>query len=209
MRRRATTATFVLLAASGLALGGGLSAWAAMVIVSDPAVATVHAPTIPAPDAPSVKLVGGLPQISWNGVRVTAEVPVDRYVVVRHDDGRTDVACAVGGAVRRCRDQGARPGATLTYSLHAAMGSGWRGPDSSPSDEIAIPVPKVVRGAAPQADSAPSATPAPVPTEPTGAAPDAIEPSSTGLPAAVAPTTPSPVATADDGTPSGRPSAGS
>src|SRR4051812_27088969 len=139
MRRSVATAIFAILGASGVAADGGHSASAAMLIVSDLAVATAEAAEIPAMEAPTVKLVSQDPQISWSAVRVGMKVPADRYVVVRTDDGRAEIACVGDAATRSCRDRGAAPGDTVTYTVHATKGVRWRGPDSKPSQEIAVP----------------------------------------------------------------------
>jgi hypothetical protein len=132
--------------------GGGMLAFAGWTSRSVSATFTITAARIPQIARPTATRTI-VPVITWKGVRIAPDTPVDRYVVTRHLGKATRVVCSQPAAVTtRCVDFTAPPGSPFTYTVHATDGEHWIGADSEPSPPLDSPL-------APDPSSAPSATP--------------------------------------------------
>jgi len=174
-----------------VAAGGGLTAWAGWSAGSSTAT-TARSGRVPTMEPPRAEISGKSPKIEWDAVRLSADVPVDRYVVIRIQGSAREEVCRTTG--KSCRDAGAPAGGTLTYIVHATMGTYWIGEDSKPSNAVVVPGPKTlsaqqnevtaVARPAPSSKiaSTPSAT-ASRGSEPADDVPDAPDPKPAGEPA--------------------------
>jgi hypothetical protein len=187
----AIIAGFTVMAVSG----GGVAAWAAMTVTSDPVIVVAEAAEIPTMPAPTVELVAGLPTVSWHEVVTPAGAAVDGYVVVRRTAHGRDVACTVTGSARRCLDDEAPAGSTVRYTVRATEGLGWQSRDSAPSAAVTVPVPGTEPDATPpprrtEPDDDASVDPSPIASEPAiSVSPATTHPSEPVSPAASAETT--------------------
>jgi hypothetical protein len=133
------------------------------------------------------------PRIGWKAVRISADVPVHRYVVTRHLGPVTEVVCdRPATTALRCVDRTAPAGYRMTYSVAARYGDHWVGKASDRSAAVTTPgvavpvtvngvpvlpgvdgepiVPGVAPSASPSADAgsapaAPSGAPSPEPSD--------------------------------------------
>lgn len=144
---------------------------------------TVHAAAIPR-IAPPTARTAAQPRIAWDSVRLTGDVPVQRYVVTRHLGDVAQVACDIPATARpRCTDRHAPAGYQATYTVAARHGAHWTGTDSAPSPAVTTPgvaVPISVNGIL----IVPGAGGTPVVV---GTAPEAVDPSAGPSDAAAAP----------------------
>jgi hypothetical protein len=138
MRSPARTAIVAAGALAVLAAGGGLTAWAGWTTTGVPAQVTARAGHMPGMSAPTVKLAGGDPVISWDRVAMPTGQSVGGYVVTRTAGDRDTVVCQVGAAISDCRDAKAPTGDTVTYVVHATE-QNWSGKDSPRSAAVSIP----------------------------------------------------------------------
>jgi hypothetical protein len=142
-------ALLTLAAVVALAATGGVATLTGWTTGSAPETFTVYAGKIPRMDQPRVH-PHAHPRISWTSVQIAPDVPVQRYVVTRHLGAVAQVACDVPAAsARRCVDRYAPAGYRATYTVSAAYGPRWVGPDSEHSAVVAMPgvaVPILVDG---------------------------------------------------------------
>lgn len=125
-----------------VAAGGGLTAWAGWSAGGSSAVTTARSGRVPTMEPPRAEVLGNFPKIEWDAVRLSAGVPVDRYVVIRLQGSARAEVCRTGG--KSCHDAGAPAGGTLTYVVHATKGAHWVGEDSKPSNPVVMPGPKTL-----------------------------------------------------------------
>ena len=158
---------------AALATTGGVISVVGWTTGSTSEAFTVHAAAVPRVDAPAVR-AATRPRIAWSPVRITGDVPVERYVVTRHLGAVAQVACDVPATARlRCVDRYAPAGYRATYTVAARHGAHWTGPDSAPSPAVTTPgvaVPISVNGML----IVPGTGGTPVVV---GAAPEAVDPS--------------------------------
>ncbi|MFI7603226.1 hypothetical protein [Actinoplanes sp. NPDC049681] len=137
--------------ATAATIGTGVAAYGNWDVKAEAKTFTVRAASIPrmaAPDAempPGEPLVSGDglvvrgPRISWRGVAIAADVPVQRYVVTRHLGPVAQVACDVPAGRTRCVDRHPPAGYLVTYTVAAAYGSYWTGLASEESRPVLLP----------------------------------------------------------------------
>lgn len=158
---------------AALATTGGVISVGGWTTGSTSEAFTVHAAAVPRVDAPNAR-AATRPRIAWTPVRITGDVPVERYVVTRHLGAVAQVACDVPATARpRCVDRYAPAGYRATYTVAARHGAHWTGPDSAPSPAVTTPgvaVPISVNGML----IVPGTGGTPVVV---GAAPEAVDPS--------------------------------
>jgi hypothetical protein len=170
--------------------GGGVLAFAGWTSRSTSATFTVTAakiPQIPRPTATRTIV----PVITWKGVRIAPDDPVDRYVVTRHLGKATRIVCSQPATLlTKCVDFTAPPGSPFTYTVHATDGEYWVGADSEASpplgsllalDPSGTPIAPTVTATVVPATTEPvnpmmaTDAPAPDPTAPVGLVPTATE----------------------------------
>jgi hypothetical protein len=137
MRHRYSTLIVTAGVLATLAAGGGLAAWAGWSAEGRGTTTTARSGRVPVVDPPRAEISGSTPKISWNAVRLSAAISVDRYVLIRIDGSTRAEVCKT--AARSCRDSDAPAGSTLTYVVHATAGSRWAGEDSKPSNAVVRP----------------------------------------------------------------------
>src|SRR5947208_668362 len=134
MRRKAIGMVLAATATTAVLLASG-PARASWTIRSAAGTATVKATRIPVMRAPRAEISGGSPTISWTGI---PSGPADQYVVIRSNGDTRITACTVTADTTTCRDSGATPGSTVTYSVHATIGGHWAGADSDPGNVVTV-----------------------------------------------------------------------
>lgn len=125
--------------AVSIALAGSMVTYASWNSASVSREFTVRSAAIPRMAAPRIA-PGAQPRIAWTPVRLTAKVPVERYRVTRHLGTVAQVACEVPATARPvCEDRYAPPGYRTTYTVAAAHGRHWTGPESPASAVVTVP----------------------------------------------------------------------
>ncbi len=176
MRRLVRPSLILLGTAVALLAGGGVLAFAGWTSRSTSETFTIHAVGIPRMARPIVTRAL-VPTITWKAVRITDDIPVDRYVVTRHLGTAAKVVCSQPATLAaRCFDLTALPGDPFTYTVHATHGEHWVGADSEPSLPVDVP-----SSPAPTEPSSTPVTPSAAPSaSPTGtAAVDDVDPLTT------------------------------
>jgi hypothetical protein len=126
-------------AVAAIALGSGLTAWATWAVGTTHGSATLRGDALPAVGRPDAVLnSGGVPKISWVGVRFPSGAAVGGYAVVRHVGAAQDEVCRVAAATLTCTDTAAAPGSTVAYSVRAVAGDRWAGDPSPKSDPLTV-----------------------------------------------------------------------
>ena len=125
--------------AVSLVLAGSMATYASWSSATVSREFTVRSAAIPRMAAPRV-IAGAQPRIAWTRVRLTAKEPVERYRVTRHLGTVAQVACEVLATARPvCVDRYAPPGYPATYTVAAAHGRNWIGPESPASAVVTAP----------------------------------------------------------------------
>ncbi|PWK50660.1 hypothetical protein BC793_103548 [Actinoplanes xinjiangensis] len=132
--------TVVAGAAVVIVAGSGLAAWASWSVGAANGRAALQGETLPVVGKPEAVLTsGGVPKISWVGVRFPSGAAVGGYAVTRRVGTAQDEVCRVGAATLTCTDTAAVPGSPVTYTVRAVAGDRWAGVASPKSDELTIP----------------------------------------------------------------------
>jgi hypothetical protein len=139
--RRAVAAGIVGAGVVGaLALGSGLTAWATWAVGTTTGSAALQGETLPVVGKPEAVLTsGGVPKISWVGVRFPSGAAVGGYAVARRVGTAQDEVCRVAAATLTCTDTAAVPGSPVTYTVRAVAGDRWAGVASPKSDQLTVP----------------------------------------------------------------------
>ncbi|GAA0802952.1 hypothetical protein [Spirilliplanes yamanashiensis] len=120
-----------------LAVGGSIAAFASWSTAPAASSLTITAGRVPEMAAPRVALIGR-PVVRWDRVRMSADRPVQRYVVTRHADGGSERVCDVPALLATCVDLFAPVGKPVAYSVHATFEE-WAGADSGRSGAVTVP----------------------------------------------------------------------
>lgn len=139
MRQTAKTVIVLGGAALALAAGGGISAWASWETSAKPGAVRTTVSRVPAVAQPKVEKSGNNNKISWSQPTAARDRPFDGFVVLRYSGSLSQTVCSVAAAKHTCTDSKATAGATVTYVVHATMGTTWSGPDSDPSEPFLVP----------------------------------------------------------------------
>lgn len=126
-------------AIGAVAMGSGLTAWAAWSVGSATAPASVRADALPPVGTPDAAIRAGAPRVQWTAVRSRSGQAVGGYVVTRHAGAVKTEACRVTTAVLTCSDPSAAAGSRVTYTVRAIAGTRWAGPPSPASDPVRVP----------------------------------------------------------------------
>ncbi|MEV0897701.1 hypothetical protein [Actinoplanes sp. NPDC049802] len=139
MRRRSAAAIVVTGAVAAIAAGSGLSAWAAWTVSAASGQAVLSGGTLPGVKKPDAALVGEVPTVSWEAVKLGTGQAVGGYLVFRNDGNDRSEVCRVAATALTCADDAAEVGRAVTYTVHATAGNRWVGPPSPISDLVIRP----------------------------------------------------------------------
>lgn len=139
MRRGLATGIVAAGAAAVIAVGSGLTAWANWSVETASGLATLQGDVLPRVGKPTAELVGGVPKVSWVGVRFPSGAAVGGYAVVRHVGNVQGEVCQVGSATLTCADGAAEAGSSVTYTVRAVAGDRWAGVASPASESVVVP----------------------------------------------------------------------